>query len=1561
MFWKIRQNCVNNVTHLSPHQSRVAKFHIQLFLLSLSSLIYTAPSAVAQLTPDNTLGAESSSVNPNATLNGLPTQLIEGGATRGSSLFHSFSDFNVGNLQRVYFSNPADIANILTRVTGSNPSNILGTLGVNGVANLFLINPNGILFGQNAQLDISGSFLATTSDSLLLDGYEFSATNPTAPPLLTLNVTPGLQYGTNDPSRQIENAGNLSVGAGQKLTLFGGTVNHTGMLNAPGGMIEVLGESVNLLERANIDVSSENGGGIVLIGGDYQGNGIVPNATETFVGKNVIINADALSNGNGGRVIVWADETTQFYGTINARGGLNGGDGGFVEVSGLQSLSFEGDVNTLAPNGQIGTLLLDPTNITIQNGAGSFTNLNQVDSTADPDIPPNTIDVALINAAAANVILQATNDINFNAAVDIANPGVGLTAEAGNNINLNANINTNGGDIALIADTDNNGTGSVVGQSILTRGGNIAIRGNQIQVMRLQANSRIDGRNGGNVTLDAAGDITVADIVTVWQGARMGNAGDVTVNAGGNFVVDGGGDIAAFTQDGNGGDIFINAGGNFFVDDVQSIGTVSSGDIIITSGGEINTGIFGGTPGNIRACSGSQNTCAGGRGSGGKITLEATNRINIAGGLVTTGVLGDGEISLTSSEIDLGRFIRGGILRLQPIARDRDIIIGGVTNNTDALELTARDLATLRNGLSSIIIGRADGSGTITLAGDVIFQDPITLRSPTGLGSINTTGFTLAGIDDASINLQANRINAGNLFTDGREITLTSQAGFVTIANALIRSRTNGGNSGDIRIFAPSVDFINTIVETSVADASGTGNITIDSSDKVSFNRSRINTRTDPNSVARGGNLFINAEEVEVLNSSSLSALTEGSGDSGDIRVNTRRLRVQNQPGFNLEAGISTLSFPNASGNGGDVTINASESVQLIGNQPGAFTPALNLGIIPSVLDLVTGVGTSTEGRGAAGNLTINTGQLVIRDGAGAGTGSNVTSTGNGGKVTVNATTVDLQGRALLVTSTAGDEGSSLTINANRVNLTDGATISVDGIVTRNAGDLTINTTQLSLRNGSRLGAATTGDGLGGTVNINASEFLEVVGTSADGTVPSGIFANASGAGNAGDLQLTTPQLSIRDGAEVTTSTSDRGQGGTITVRASDVEIAGTSANRQPSRLTAFTNGAGNGGDLNILTRQLTVRDGGEVSANTTSTGRAGTLEVNASNLVEVLGTSTDGSLPSRLFFDSTRSGDAGELRINTPRLRASDGGQVSAATSGSGRGGILAVNAPNSVEVSNGGGLFFDSRGAGNARGIRINTGDLRVENGGQITVSGSGTGISGDLEIAANSIYLNNQGLLRATTAASQGGNIRLQVANSILMRFNSEISAEAFGLANGGNITMDVGGLVLAILSENSDVVASAVGGQGGEIFATAKGIFGFREFRGQRTPESDFTASSALGIDGIVEVNTEEQPSFPLPQNVLSPRLIQGCQATGGQTNVSLIDTGRGGMPETPYDPRTSDDIWEDVQLPKSWSENPSEPLVEAQGWVVNEKGNVVLVAQIPASRVGCGQQLQETVR
>lgn len=223
------------------------------------------PIALAQIAPDGSLGTERSQLT-RSMVQGAPAELIQGGARRGSNLFHSFREFNVGDLQRVYFTNPVGVQNILSRVTGRNPSSILGLLGVNGTANLFLINPNGLLFGPNARLDIRGSFLASTADSLAFDnGFVFNANNPVAPPLLTVNIPLGLQFGASPGGIRLQGVKqtDLRVGTGQTLALVGGElmldggglqgspplrcpdpacaprVQEGGGLTAPGGRIEL--------------------------------------------------------------------------------------------------------------------------------------------------------------------------------------------------------------------------------------------------------------------------------------------------------------------------------------------------------------------------------------------------------------------------------------------------------------------------------------------------------------------------------------------------------------------------------------------------------------------------------------------------------------------------------------------------------------------------------------------------------------------------------------------------------------------------------------------------------------------------------------------------------------------------------------------------------------------------------------------------------------------------------------------------------------------------------------------------------------------------------------------------------------------------------------------------------------------------------------------------------------------------------------------------------------------------------------------------------------------------
>ncbi|MDV2997295.1 MAG: hypothetical protein N4J56_007000 [Chroococcidiopsis sp. SAG 2025] len=222
------------------------------FLATVGALCAGENGAVAQLAPDTTLGSENSTVTSTGAVD-----TINGGAIRDANLFHSFREFNVDEGRAAIFTNPAGIENILTRVTGANPSNILGALGViGGNANLFLINPNGIIFGQNARLDVGGSFVATTANAVGFgEQGVFSATNPSNPGLLTVNPSALLfnqiraaaiqnnsiaDSGLNPSSEFV--ATGLRVPDGNSLLLVGSEIEiNGGGLNAFGGRVELGG------------------------------------------------------------------------------------------------------------------------------------------------------------------------------------------------------------------------------------------------------------------------------------------------------------------------------------------------------------------------------------------------------------------------------------------------------------------------------------------------------------------------------------------------------------------------------------------------------------------------------------------------------------------------------------------------------------------------------------------------------------------------------------------------------------------------------------------------------------------------------------------------------------------------------------------------------------------------------------------------------------------------------------------------------------------------------------------------------------------------------------------------------------------------------------------------------------------------------------------------------------------------------------------------------------------------------------------------------------------------
>ncbi|MBW4478802.1 MAG: filamentous hemagglutinin N-terminal domain-containing protein [Tolypothrix brevis GSE-NOS-MK-07-07A] len=477
----------------------------------------------------------------------------------------------------------------------------------------------------------------------------------------------------------------------------------------------------------------------------------------------------------------------------------------------------------------------------------------------------------------------------------------------------------------------------------------------------------------------------------------------------------------------------------------------------------------------------------------------------------------------------------------------------------------------------------------------------------------------------------------------------------------------------------------------------------------------------------------------------------------------------------------------------------------------------------------------------------------------------------------------------------------------------------------------------------------------------------------------SGLVAQNLGSQNGKGISIQAEQLTIKDGSQVSTSTFGAGSGGSLTVNASEsVQVTGTDADGLPSALFTQTRGTGAAGNLTINTGKLIVEDGANIAASAFegSQGSGGTLNVTASDLVKLSGTSMINGMSSGLFTQTLSSGDAGSLTINTGKLIVEDGAQVTAGTgiNSTGKGGNLTVRASDSVEISgtapnsqSGSGLVARTRGTGDAGSLMITTPRLIVKDGAQVTVEGLGSGNAGNLQIQAGSIRLDTTGKLTAQTTSGRGGDISIKDTDLLLLRRNSQITTNAdtsqLGAdVAGGNINID-SKLIVALPEENSDITANAFRGRGGNINITTQGIFGIQP-RQVQTPESDITASSQLGVNGMIQINTPDiDPSrgiLRLPAEVFnaSRQIAQSCgDRNAGKTNEFIV-TGRGGLPLSPDDFLSSDVVWSDTRLittgqkpsSKTTATISSRPdpveIIPATGWVFNDQGEVTLTADAP---------------
>ena len=349
-------------------------FPLQVSLCTVGCLQVSSSIAQAQVTPDGTVNTV---VTPNENVSE-----ITGGETRGTNLFHSFQSFSIPTGNEAFFNNADSISNIFSRVTGGNISNIDGAIRANGSANLFLINPAGIIFGENARLDIGGSFLGSTNSSVLFEGGEFSAVDLENPPLLTVNAPIGLGFRDNPGdivNRSVDENPNetnatggavgLQVANGKTLALVGGNVLlDDGNLTVKGGNLRL-----GAVRQGNVTVDLSNPTTIVL---DYAG---VDLFGDISLENTAVIDVSATGGGNinlnGANITV---DSSNINAGIFPGLGNEAAQGGNVFINATDSLSIlqearisnsVGDSDTTGTIGNSGNLVIETRNLTVADGS----------------------------------------------------------------------------------------------------------------------------------------------------------------------------------------------------------------------------------------------------------------------------------------------------------------------------------------------------------------------------------------------------------------------------------------------------------------------------------------------------------------------------------------------------------------------------------------------------------------------------------------------------------------------------------------------------------------------------------------------------------------------------------------------------------------------------------------------------------------------------------------------------------------------------------------------------------------------------------------------------------------------------------------------------------------------------------------------------------------------------------------------------------------------------------------------------------------------------------------
>ena len=1394
-----------------------------VFLVVTGGLLFPS-DAYGQIIPDNTLGAESSVLTPGAVID-----LIEGGATRGSALFHSFTDFNVNTGQQVYFANPTGIENILSRVTGFSPSQMDGLLGVNGSANLFFLNPNGIIFGPDAQLDVEGSFVASTSDRFrFADGNEFRATDPNDAPLVTVNIPLGLQLGPDAPAALVSEA---DLETGRDLRLSAGSVTSTGLLSAPNGEVRVEGAAGDVQVRAveaqsAVLSASEN---LVLTESRLLTQGDLSLLAEQTVQIRDSEVTPFLA-APGGDLLVQGEEAVDILALnhpqtpFQAGGditlisdGVISADAHFTAGGSFSVLNLAGDIaNLMSLYDPIMTVggdftVGDYTGPSMQVNAGGnisygIVTIDAIDNAVDPNQP------AFILDAGGNI--TGTGNVS----TTVADAGLLVDFQAGGIITIsNSTIDSSNatglaGDISLIAEGDITLTNTTIDSNSDNSDGGFS-------VVRIQSNT-------GSVSLDQ----------TAVRAENSGSsfAGDIFVDAANTISIT---NNSTLSSDGDFGRIFVGSSSSGETDPLPA--SVEIDNSILTATNEIVSGTERAGDISIRAAdtvniqnSSSLFTSTFGDERGGDITVTTasglialSNNSSLNAGTSGAGNGGDvfvransgGTISLNDSVIDASTTGSGNVGRVEVSAaggnitlansRIRAAIEAGATGGGNPVDIAA-DSIFLENGsrIEAVTFGsgnagninvefidefRISGTNFIGLSSGLLASSE---RDNSGLGgniNINTVNGTLGTLQIADGGFLSSRTLST---AAGGDIDVNVDTLELMTGGQLVTAATNSGNAGNITVRAANrVLITGTNPNYNPGDPNSTGGSGV--LDEIESNEGNdafgdsIDTAQaiDPAlfSIELNSNIF----ESESTPHVSIS----GDGDNTFDYYSVSVASPGSQGIFDIDAGIdapdsidTSLFLFDEDGNllaGADTSGFSFSFFNLFFPDPqdagGArFEDPLVAFAFPDAGNYIIAVGQQGASLDPAFDPAVSPVQPLTGPFPQPGQSYTLQVALNDPALLPNQNFNPVEGPSSGLFATSGDVGTGGLIDVITPQLTVAAEgqISASTVSSEGQGIVIENVQTLDVSGGGSIQASTV-TGQAGNVSINS------LGAAADSvTVTNGfIGARATEAGGrAGNVDIQTQVLSL-DNSAIRASNVDDPISRNITLRGLDTLMLESSA----------------------------------IEASSTATGVAGNIGINRGEAAAESVVVTNSSIGARA---TGAGGQAGNVDIQTQVLSI-DSSAIEASNVDDMAGGSITLQGLDTLAVRNSSlGATTETGVAGN---IGVNRGEAAAESvivtDSFITARATGTGgQAGNVDIQTQNLNLNSAAIAASNIDASAGGSVIVQGLDTLTLQDARIEASTETGVA--GNIGINRGEAPAETVTvADSFIVAQATGagGQAGNV--------------------------------------------------------------------------------------------------------------------------------------------------